>query len=86
MTDPMETLVVKAKRLVERWYGCQPGDRRWLESQPPHSYSSSDYRVRLYVLEGSPPKGYVVASYSIGVVRALNHSFSKSSTFRLHAW
>ena len=58
----------KAKKAVEKHYGGI--QRRWLETTAPHSYGNSDYRVELFVYEGSPPKGYVLADWSSGVVRS----------------
>ncbi len=37
-------------------------ERRWLSSCV-DSYGCGSYRVVLYVLEGSPAKGYVIANY-----------------------
>jgi hypothetical protein len=57
----LDQIIEHAKRIVEVAYGCQPGERRWLESSPPNSYKESRWRVQISVLEGSPPKGYVLA-------------------------
>ena len=75
----MDIFIEKAKKLVERG---EKVEREWLEAEPPNSYSSSDYRVRLFVLEGSPPKGYVLADYASGVVRAFGLSLRALYTYR----
>jgi len=79
----MDKLIEKAKRLAEEWYGCSAGKRQWLEAEPPHSYGDPSYRVRLFVLEGSPPKGYILADYSYRLVKVFSANFLKTETLRL---
>ena len=52
----------KARARVETAYGAKPGEREWLVGNSPDSYESENYRTEIHVLEGSPPKGYVVAA------------------------
>ena len=59
----MNAAIEKAKRKVEQAYHCSPGQRTWLESNPLDSYGCDSFRVKLFVLEGSPCKGYVIADY-----------------------
>ena len=49
-----------------------PTERKWLEASPPDSYQDSDYRVTVFVREGSPQKGMVIADYGRGVVMAFD--------------
>lgn len=59
----MNPAIEKAKRKVEQAYHTKPGQRAWLESNPIDSYEDESFRVKIFVLEGSPCKGYVVADY-----------------------
>jgi len=34
--------------------------RRWLTGNPPDSYEDEKYRIDFFVLEGSPPYGFIV--------------------------
>jgi hypothetical protein len=49
-----------AKKKVEENYGLQGHTRQWLASHI-DSYNDQKNRVTLYALEGSPPKGYILA-------------------------
>ena len=67
----VEELIEKAKRKAEKAYDPQEKHKReWLEAEPPHSYRSKGYKVKVFVLEGSPPKGYILADYCYGIVKA----------------
>ena len=79
----MEQLIERAKRLVEHWYNCRQGERPWLEAEPPYSYDNPEYKVKLLVLEGSPPKGYILVDYSYRMVKLFGVRFFKSKTLRL---
>jgi hypothetical protein len=52
--------ILRARAAVEKKYGTNPGDRKWLVGVAPDSYSDKSYRTEVHVLEGSPPKGYVI--------------------------
>ncbi len=53
--------------------------RQWLEATPPDGYASDSYRCQLFVLEGSPPKGYVLRTpYFVAALSAEGR--------RLHTW
>ncbi len=56
----LQERVELAKRGVEQAYGARPGERRWLVGLTPPSYEDTHYEVSLFVLEGSPPKGFVL--------------------------
>ena len=59
----MDVAIEKAKRKVEQAYHCSPSQRAWIESNPLDSYEDDTFRVKLFVLEGSPCKGYIIADY-----------------------
>ena len=81
----IEDLIAKAKNHVRKSFaGDLDGTREWLEAEPPHSYGDEQDRVRLWVLEGSPPKGYVLADYRTGAVVALDGGFSRKKVYRRH--
>jgi len=71
----MNSAIDKAKRKVEKAYHTEQGQRAWLESSPVDSYGTDSFRIKLFVLEGSPCKGYVVADYGRMFVTPV--SFSK---------
>ena len=62
--------IAEAIRKVEESY---PGSekRPWLKTNL-DSYQSESNRVTLYVLEGSPCKGYVIVNYGSKYIRAFN--------------
>ncbi len=79
----VEEAIRIAKQKCEEDYDPQPNslsfrvlgppvERKWIEASPPDSNQSSDYRITIYVREGSPPKGIVIADYGHGVVMAFN--------------
>lgn len=70
----MNSAIEKAKRKVEQAYGTVPGTREWLESSPIDSYEDDSYRVKLFVLEGSPCKGYVLADYGRMTVKPISYA------------
>lgn len=57
----IENLIKKAKKIVVDNYGHTEPERKWLSSTI-DSYGDSENRITLYVLEGSPPKGYFLVS------------------------
>lgn len=69
-----EKTIERAKRTVEKHCGSKPGGRRWLVACPENSYQNEEYEVRLLVLEGSPPKGCILADYASGIVKAFSAS------------
>ena len=79
----VEEAIRRAKQKCEENYDPQPNsfsflflgpppERNWLEASPPDSNQRSEYRVTIYVREGSPPKGMVIADYGHGVVMAFD--------------
>lgn len=65
----MEIAIEKAKRMVEIDYRCKPEERNWNETEVGSDHEKSSYRIKLFLLDGSPPKGYVIADYAYGLVR-----------------
>jgi hypothetical protein len=85
MKQTRETLFVecvnKAKQYAEDRYGCGSCPREWLSSEL-MSYDDSKYRVETHVLEGSPPKGCVVADRTTGMVRVFGVRMRIIKTFK----
>ena len=77
--------IQKAKHQVEVWYGCVGSERPWLEASPVDSYKNVEYRVELFVLRGSPAKGYVVADWGNRTVRAVS-CFGYTRKYHQHVW
>jgi len=63
----MEIEISRAKKLLT--YGPGIESPRWLEATPEHSFGKEEHMVRIFVLEGSPPKGYILADYTYGIVK-----------------
>jgi hypothetical protein len=61
-----------ARRAVEAWYNVHnvPSNREWLVTPGPKMYpngpSPNNYNIELHVLNGTPPKGFVLFSISSG--------------------
>ena len=81
MSGIINELIEKAKLKV--FSTCpHPDDneRPWLEADI-DSYSSKSTRIKLLVLEGSPPRGIIIVNYPLGTVTAIN-----MYNQRLHTW
>ncbi len=79
----MENEINRAKKLLLVGYGTDTP--RWLEATPEHSFGKEEHMVRILVLEGSPPKGYIFADYTHGLVRVLRSKDLKTiKTFRAY--
>lgn len=76
------TALDKAKHWVEKSCGPDGPKRDWLVTAPIDSYGSSGNRARLLVLQGSPPRGFIIetAHYAI----AVSASGEKKKRFYLH--
>ena len=68
----MDKLIEKAKQCVEG---------RWPDGNQ-NSYGDSAWRVRLFVLQGSPPKGFVLANYGTYTVKAFDSLMKHIYTFQ----
>lgn len=66
----MEKEINRAKKMLEVGHG-DTGTHRWLEATPEHSLGKEEHMVKIFVLEGSPPKGYIFADYTYGLVKAM---------------
>ena len=67
----MEKAIEKAKERVCKAYDGREysRQRKWLEATPEDSYDDDSYIVKVFVLAGSPPKGYILADYANKIVR-----------------
>ncbi len=59
-----------AKTRLEEKYSNQENDSNWLETTPLCPYNDDAFMIRLFVMEGKPPKGYILADYSSGIIEA----------------
>jgi hypothetical protein len=74
----LQERVDAAKRAVERACGSFPGERHWLIGTTPSSYGNARQEVSLFVLEGSPPQGFIlVCGGNRGRVLALSMGFRR---------
>lgn len=78
----MQDAIEKAKERVMAKYNDYT--RTWLEGKIPHSYNDPEYKVALFVLAGSPPRGYVLADYYSGIVIAFSFALDRLHTY--HAY
>ena len=80
--------IKEAKRKVERWYHCKDncewieGSFTDIEGDPSTCITMAD-KYRVFIIQGSPPKGCVIADYgNNGTVKMLSLLFwNKSYTF-----
>lgn len=82
--DAFQVMIDQAKHQVEVWYKCVGDGRKWLTTNPIDSYSDPEWRIEIWVLEGSPAKGNVVADWGNRCVKA--QCFSRSKTYRQGVW
>jgi hypothetical protein len=76
-----QRLIEKAKLAVVKAYeGQETTQRNWIEAHA-DSYKNPLYRIQVFVLEGSPAKGCVVADYGHGVVQAFDAHCKKLKQF-----
>lgn len=69
--EKMEEMIQKAKqKVISAYERSGITQRSWLEASPPDSYSNKAFRVTIFVLEGSPCKGYIIVNYATATVRA----------------
>ncbi len=57
--------IERAKKWVEKEYPSE--SRKWIEKEV-YSYGSESNKVKIFVYEGSPAKGVVIASYDSNVL------------------
>ena len=77
----MKEAIESAKAAVVKSYeGNRPTGRKWLKAHV-DSYKNKDYRIELFVLEGSPAKGFVIADYGHNCAMAFNAWGRKIRTF-----
>jgi hypothetical protein len=79
----LKEAVEKAKaRVIEAYEHCDHTERQWLHTFL-DSYQTSDYRVELHVLEGSPCKGFVVVNRGRGEVIAFDCRDKRLYTWKI---
>jgi hypothetical protein len=84
--EDIDKLVEKAKKLVTHQIShpkviADYESRRWLETNV-DSYQAGTNRISFLVLEGSPPRGYVVVNYSTKKVTAFDSADRVLKRFR----
>jgi hypothetical protein len=61
-----EDAIVAARACVEENYGCKPNSIPWKVGTV-DPYESADYRAEIHLINGTPPKGFVVVvRYNFG--------------------
>lgn len=59
--------VKQAMAQVERWNGSDGPGRKWLGPKAIDSYGAESNRAQTYVLEGSPPRGFVIVTDQLAI-------------------
>ena len=79
----MDDEINRSKRLLVIGSGIEAPV--WLDATPEHSFGKEEHMVKLFVLEGSPPRGYILADYTYGLVRTLRGTDMKTiKTFKAY--
>lgn len=79
----MENEINRAKRLLTVGHSIE--NVRWLEAAPENSFGKEEHMVRIFVLEGSPPKGYIFADYTYGLIKTIRGTDLRTiKTFRAY--
>jgi hypothetical protein len=80
----MDNLVDKAKLAVFRAYNEDPrSGREWIETDVDNTGKmDAGYKLKLYTLAGSPPKGYILVSYYHGYALAIDAWFGKIHLYK----
>jgi len=63
-----------AKNRLEKKYSNQENDFNWLETKPLYPHKDDAFMIRLFVMEGKPPKGYILVDYSSGIIEAFSEN------------
>ncbi len=64
-----------AKTRLEEKHSEQDNDSNWLETTPLLPFNDDAFMVRLlFVMEGRPPKGYILADYSSGIIEVFGEN------------
>lgn len=80
----MEIEINRAKKLLTLGPGIE--SPRWLDATPENSFGKEEHMVRIFVLEGSPPKGYILADYTYGLVKIFRGSDLRTlKTYKAYA-
>ena len=79
----MEELIKKEKKVAIEINEGDHRERKWLEATPLDSYGDPEYRVRFFILEGLPPRAYVIASYYHSRVEVYDSSFRHIASLSL---
>ncbi|MCK4798254.1 MAG: hypothetical protein KAT05_12810 [Spirochaetes bacterium] len=79
----MSEAIKNAKIRLEKKHIKEDIDLKWLETTPLYPCEDDVFMVRLFLLEGKPPKGYILADYSSGIVRGFGENLK--SLFTLNA-
>lgn len=79
--EAFEKAIEKAKSIIMKRRKGEEG-RNWLIGIPRCTDCSLMYEVRLYVLEGSPPRGYILADRISGIVKCWDIYMTRPYTIR----
>jgi hypothetical protein len=75
----MVNAIFKAKLFIESLY-LEHKNPKWFYTKPLDSYNDERDRVEFYVLEGEPPRGFIIANYNLGTVYGFNMQLEPVTT------
>lgn len=88
--DTYEEAVIKLQKYVDKRWHTSKGivfpeekKRKWLKATPEDSYGDSNYKIELWVLEGSPVKQIVIVNHERKEICCYSWTLKKEMTF---AW
>ena len=81
--DLLSELIIRAKTLVEKRIP-DALDRHWLRALV-KCYDNPEHGITLYVLEGSPPRGYVIVNHATKRVIAYDAADAHIKTYNVAA-
>ena len=75
--DLLQNIFQREEKGEERFCRCllaakrfdNPENRRWLRYEPVDSYGEESNRAEFFILEGSPPRGFIITSSNQSVYR-----------------
>ena len=80
--DALNHTVTKAKVLEQALAYQNPEGRKWIRIGRADSYQSSSNAVEAWLLEGSPPRGFVLFWINHGIAVRLDDWGKRLKTFR----
>ena len=82
-SEDFALLIEQAKRKVKDDHSHH-SNHQWTKAVLISSYGSDLYDIEVYVLEGSPVKGVVIANWGVGVIRGFASNMDPILKYKVH--